>query len=152
MAKHIEVIARGVLFHHGLLLLCRETVHDYHYLPGGHVEFGESAARALEREFTEESGLTVTAGPLLMANEGTFKQDGKKHHEINLVFHVEHPGDPADLDNVASLEDIIAFEWVDLAAITDLDLRPDSTKAWLATGGLVSRNQPNTPAWISDIG
>lgn len=39
--------------------------HRYAVLPGGHVENGESAAGAAERELAEETGLRGTAGRLV---------------------------------------------------------------------------------------
>src|ERR1041385_316650 len=93
--RHIEVIARGVLRHGSAVLACRNVKHGYLYLPGGHIEFGETAPAALAREFEEECGLRVRPGPCALVTEGTFEapsKDGgtKRHHEINLVFHVEH--------------------------------------------------------------
>jgi 8-oxo-dGTP diphosphatase len=37
--------------------------------PGGGVEVGESLHAAVQREFTEETGLTIEVGQLLMVNE-----------------------------------------------------------------------------------
>ena len=37
--------------------------------PGGGIQFGETAHLALEREFLEETGLTVKTGRLLFVNE-----------------------------------------------------------------------------------
>ncbi len=164
MASKIEVIARGLVIHRGHVLLCRNVAKGYHYLPGGHVERGESSRAALERELEEEAGISVTAGPLLLILENGFEDAarGKDLHEINLVFHVEHR---LDGGSVLSLEEDIAFDWIDLAAAggvgagiepagsgpagggagvpddTDggagggLDLRPEGIRAWLAAGG-----------------
>ncbi|MBY0262673.1 MAG: NUDIX domain-containing protein, partial [Phycisphaerales bacterium] len=88
----IEFIARGVLIAGSRVLLCRNLKHDYLYLPGGHVEFGESAAAALAREFLEEAALPVRVGPLALVSEGTFATKRRGHHEVNLVFHVEQTG------------------------------------------------------------
>src|SRR5262249_44925533 len=41
---HIEVIARGVIRRGRFVLACRNVKKGYVYLPGGHVEFGETAA------------------------------------------------------------------------------------------------------------
>lgn len=138
--QEIEIIARGVWSHESMVLLCQSTDKGYYYLPGGHVEFGESAKRALEREFLEECGRKVAAGRLLLVTEGSFATRKRTHHEINLVFHVEHTGSEANASvgeppTVRSKEDGIRFAWVDHAAIVDLDVRPESIKAWLAAGG-----------------
>lgn len=138
MSKHetpesIEVIARGVFIRASRVLLCRNVRRGYYYLPGGHVEFGESAAEALEREWAEECGLHVKAGALCLVTEGSFSAKGIKHHELNLVFHVEHPGELPR--SIRSHEKSIAFEWIDLAAIVDTDVRPAAVKAWLVSSG-----------------
>ena len=41
-----EIIARIAIFRGQWLLACRNPAAGYYYLPGGHVEFGESAAAA----------------------------------------------------------------------------------------------------------
>ena len=152
--KHIEVIARGVLRHGSAVLACRSTAGGFLYLPGGHVEPGEPAARALEREFEEETGLGVRTGPCVLVSEGLFEERGKQHHELNLVFHVElrpgsaaaglGPDDPPP--PVHPREKGIAFEWTDLASVTDLDLRPEPIRAWLVSGG-ATQGGP-TCTWI----
>lgn len=88
---HIEFIARGLVLRGQHLLVCANRKHGYLYLPGGHVEPGESSAAALVREFKEETGLTVEAGRMMLVSENAFTQRDRLRHEINLVFHVEHP-------------------------------------------------------------
>ncbi len=94
---HIETIARALIRRGNHVLLCRALDGGYDYLPGGHIEFGEPAAIAVARELDEEAGLDSTVGPLLLAFENRFTQDGRQHHELTLVFHVElsHTGIPA---------------------------------------------------------
>lgn len=146
-AKHIEIIARGLLLHGGSVLLCRNIVGNYRYLPGGHIEPGESAREALARELHEEAGLRATVGPLLLVTEERFEQGGRPRHEINLVFHVEQATAPdatllLDGDGeppaVASLEGDIAFDWIELASVHEAEVKPSSAAAWLATGGSVA--------------
>lgn len=142
----IEIIARGLCLEDDRVLLCRSARKGYHYLPGGHVEFGEPAAVALAREFMEETGQHVSVGPPLLVEEHIFTAD-RAHHEINIVFHVER----AETGPVRTAEPQIAFDWIPLAAIPETDIRPESVKAWLAAGGGVSRGTP-TPAWLSETG
>ena len=60
----IETIARGVCVRDGKLLVCRAKGAKSCYLPGGHVEFGETGRQALVREMAEETGLAAEAGDL----------------------------------------------------------------------------------------
>jgi len=129
---HIEFIARGLVLRGQHLLVCANRKHGYLYLPGGHVEPGESSAAALVREFKEETGLTVEAGRMMLVSENAFTQRDRLRHEINLVFHVEHP--PPWPDDVPSQEPGIEFRWLDLAAVVDADLRPATIKAWIVAG------------------
>jgi len=125
----IEIIARGVAIEDDRVLLCRSVPGDYAYLPGGHVEPGEPAARALEREMLEETGLEVRAGSLLCVHEARFEQQGAPRHEINLVFHMEHPRRwPAAPE---SLEPAIAFTWTALRDLPAANLLPARMIDWL---------------------
>lgn len=137
----IEVIARGVCIHEGHLLICRNLKHGYAYLPGGHVDFREPARLALAREFLEEAEAKVAVGTCVLVTEGAFAAK-KLHHELNLVFLVELENH----EDVRSVEPGIGFEWVDLASVVDLDLRPAAIKAWLMTA------RPSQDVeWISEI-
>jgi 8-oxo-dGTP diphosphatase len=148
MHQPIETIARGLARSGSRVLLCKNIKHGYHYLPGGHIEFGEPARTALAREIQEEIGLGCAVGPLLLTEEQIFTQKGKKRHEITLVFAIEQIGPSTAMpDPMPSAEDHIEFVWVDLAAIPDTVLYPDSTRAWLASGGGVEPTDgPFAPA------
>ena len=111
----IEVIARGVCVVDGKVLLCRAKGGKTTYLPGGHVEFGETGRQALVREIREEMGLESTAGAFLGVVENSFLQHGKPHAEVNLVYELA-----LDAPEALSLEDWIEFEWRPLSDLGDL--------------------------------
>ncbi len=161
-----ELIARGLILHQSHALMCRNTKHNYYYLPGGHIEFAEPAASALKRELQEEASADISVGPLLLTTENTFNDGKRDHHEINLVFHVEqingiklaatgsttgpstssasNPASSGDLrPEIESQESGIDFDWIDLAAVADMDIRPLQIKAWLATGGALAPSHPS---------
>ncbi len=121
--KEIEVLARGVCVRNGKLLLCHSKGDANTFLPGGHVEFEEMAAKALCREIKEETGLDAEAVGFLGAVEHTFKQKGERHCEINLVFEIKIPGLSSDR-NPASCEDHIEFLWVPISRLSKSALEP----------------------------
>ena len=112
----IETIARGVCVRDGKLLLCRAKGGASTYLPGGHIEFGETGRQALVREVKEELGVDAETGAFLGVVENAFNQHGKPHAEINLVYELKIPS--ATL--ARACEDWIEFEWRDRARLDDL--------------------------------
>lgn len=116
----IETIARGVCVRDGKVLLCRAKGADTTYLPGGHIEFGETARTALVREVREELGVASTAGEFLGVIENSFDQHGRRHAEINLVYRLKID----ENSPVESREDWISFEWCDLTALSTANLLP----------------------------
>ncbi len=133
----IETIARGVCVQNGKVLLCKAKGGSSTYLPGGHIEFGETGRQALVREMKEEMGVNATAGALLGVVENQFRQQGKPHAEINLVFRLDIPAGTA----AEAREDWIEFEWRDLSDLDAANLLPAEMKRFLiappAEGGLL---------------
>ena len=119
----IETVARGVCIVRGKVLLCRAKGSATTYLPGGHVEFGETARQALVREVREELGVESVAGRFLGVVENAFLQHGEKHAEVNLVYALELSV-PDPLAVVEAQEEGIGFEWRDLADLAAARLLP----------------------------
>ena len=126
--KHIETIARGVCVRDGKVMLCYPKNRNYAYLPGGHIEFGETGREALVREMKEETGLDATAGELLGVIESSFVQNGEKHCEINLVY--EMKVEETKFDELKSMEDWICFDWVSCDEIGAANLLPPEMKSY----------------------
>jgi 8-oxo-dGTP diphosphatase len=146
-AEHaIELIARGVCVASGHVLVAESVEGGFAYLPGGHVEFGERAAAALAREMMEESGIAVAVGRLMLVHEHRF-DSGREHHEMNLVFHVEHGR--SHRHPWPSLEPTVRFTWHPLEHLVGLDLRPRTVRDWLLRR-LASTGR-EVVDWISDI-
>ncbi|QZP36839.1 NUDIX domain-containing protein [Halobaculum magnesiiphilum] len=59
--------------------------HHFHRFIGGGIEPGESSDAALVREFREELGVAVEAGPAVCTVENLFEYDGVSHHEFAVV-------------------------------------------------------------------
>lgn len=117
----IETIARGVYVRDGKILLCKAKGGSTTYLPGGHIEFGETGRKALVREMAEETGLEVETGRFMGVVENSFLQHGKPHAEINLVYEMTL----VDADAaVSAKEDWIEFLWCPLSELEGARLLP----------------------------
>jgi 8-oxo-dGTP diphosphatase len=128
----IEVIARGVLVHDERVLLCRSLAQGHAYLPGGHVEFGESIAEALVREIKEELGAAVEVGGFLGLLEYTFHDGKERHAELNILLRVR-----GEISDLRSREPEIEFFWQPLAELRSIRFLPRPLVALL-------------PRWLSD--
>ncbi|MCC2359091.1 MULTISPECIES: NUDIX domain-containing protein [Bacillus cereus group] len=68
-----------------VLVQC-DTDESFYRFPGGSIEFGETAHKAIIRELLEEYDLKVKVNDFAMINEYIFEIDGKKHHQCN-IYH-----------------------------------------------------------------
>jgi len=132
----IEILVRGVCVKEGKLLVCQSKGAANTYLPGGHVDWREKAAKALKREIKEELGVNATIREFLGAVEHTFVQKGERHCEINLVFHMDIPALKPD-DDPEACEHWISFTWIPLSGLGHHHLEPWPLRKLL-------------PAWIKD--
>jgi len=98
---------------------------------GGSIEFGETGAETVQREFTEESELTVTRPTYLGALENLFTNDGRPGHEIVLVYETAFEDDGSlGIEAVACREENgmpFTARWMPLATFRsgDAPLYPD---------------------------
>jgi ADP-ribose pyrophosphatase YjhB (NUDIX family) len=86
--NQVRVRACGLCFHHEKILLVNHrfiTATDFWAPPGGGVALGESAGQCVEREFMEETHLTVKAGEFLFACELI----RTPLHAVELFFSIE---------------------------------------------------------------
>lgn len=119
----IETLARGVCVMDGQVLLCRNRKAGNVYLPGGHVEFGETGAVALAREIREEMGCAAKVGAFLGCVEHGFMQRNQAHAEINLLYAMRVPGLAPDRPPPCC-EAWITFFWHPLGRLASSKLEP----------------------------
>lgn len=126
-----ELIVRGVLCCGGQVLLCRRRSQPRSFLPGGHIETGESAAGALRRELREELACEARIGGFLGCVEHSFRSGGMRVCEINLLFGFHVPG-LTSAEAPASAEGHLAFFWHPLAQLEEVQFEPAVLRAVLA--------------------
>ncbi|GMA19325.1 NUDIX domain-containing protein [Arsenicicoccus piscis] len=118
-ATQIEVVVRAVLRNGPRILLAQMKGYDFWFLPGGHVEVGESAPDALHRELRDELGIEVHVDQLIAVSENRYVLDDEERHEVNLVFLARVESRPEH-----SLDPRLEFRWFQTDALINLDIRP----------------------------
>ncbi len=76
----------GIAVHDEHLLVERNVMHGFCFVPGGRVEYGENAMEALAREVREELSEEVETGRLILVADNLFELDGHRFQEIALYF------------------------------------------------------------------
>ena len=128
--REFLVRACGILIHEQSVLAQeadgdrREKVYA---LPGGHLEFGESLAACMSREFYEESGLNVEAEKLVYVHENFYTLKRVTTHEIGFYFLVDlNSGFPAadPAGYIPSRESHIRMRLLPLEGLRSVELMP----------------------------
>lgn len=111
--------AAAIILREGRVLLQRAVSDSFWALPGGRVEWGETARQTVAREIEEELGVVGAVGELRFVMERFFGFDGHRFHELAYYFPVTLPGSfpfPAEgeichrvVDGGAEIE----FKWVE---------------------------------------
>ncbi len=125
--KHFHLLGRAVILQDNKVLLARAKGAKHTFLPGGHVEIGESVPLAIVRELEEELGCTAIIGRYLGAVEAHFVESADTiHYEINHLFEASL----ADT-NVNSREAHLEFFWVNLSDLHLQNLQPEALRELL---------------------
>ena len=134
--SHIHSIVRGFLVRGEEIILCRVRNAEWFFLPGGHIENGESARAALLRELCEEIGVSdykITS--FIGVCENIFPlEDDVSQHEINIIFKVDVPQEV----QMNTKEDHIEFVNISVDDLKNYKILPaalkDGVLEWLKNG------------------
>jgi len=115
MLRRIRVIALGIVRRSSDGALLVEEGRDrsdgqvFQRPLGGSVEFGELSAGTVEREFMEETGLSLRTTGLVGVVESLFRYGGEDLHEI-VFLHSGEFADPTvyEMDSVPRLDNVDA--------------------------------------------
>ena len=121
----------GICVHDGCVLLQKPTNDTAYAFPGGHVEFGETNAETLVREFKEEIGADVSVGELKWVAEIFFPWGSKPCHQICLYHMVELQDEkPPRCGSFVGHEHIegrgfdLEFHWVPISDLKKIEVYP----------------------------
>jgi len=125
MSKQVHPTARayGIAWRDNEVLMVRAArkngTTSLWWLPGGGIEFGETPQETVEREFLEETGITIANPQLLDVVSDRYKRpNGDLVHNIRIIYTVDYvSGDvtselngTTDLARWMSLEDLASVE------------------------------------------
>lgn len=121
---HQEILARGICVKDSKILLAYFKPKSYYFLPGGHVEHGESVLTALEREIKEELGIDATAQKVANVFEHTWNGKNGLVHELNFLIMFR-------ADNTSKLNSLVEhleFRWVPINDLETINFMPTEIK------------------------
>ncbi len=134
LAPPLHILVRAIIRQGDKVLLAQAKGSHNTFLPGGHLESGESLPRSLERELGEELGLHAEVGAYQGLVEHSWEdEEGTVHYVLNHLFEVALPtlGEGcAPLSREAHL----TFFWAEVTALTDLGLEPYPLRRLLGEG------------------
>ncbi len=125
--KKFHLIARAVILNDDHVLLARQKGMSHTFLPGGHINIGESAVTALKREIDEELGLELDVEGYLGAVEASSENDGAEQFEINHIFKASING-ACSSSPLKSQEDHLEFLWSSIDDLYANNLLPHPLK------------------------
>ncbi|MFT3952359.1 MAG: NUDIX domain-containing protein [Oscillospiraceae bacterium] len=118
-----SVRAAGLLTRGGKLLV--QCDGDEYALPGGTVQFGETAQEAVVREFAEETGLTVTCGRLFKTEEAFWRWGERNVQTLGFYYELSEPAGECVQTPAVLLDNArVTLEWVALEDLHSLKLYP----------------------------
>ncbi|WP_426355283.1 NUDIX hydrolase [Exiguobacterium sp. R-39] len=126
----------GIYYNEGKLLVIHKQGGPYTYrydLPGGSLEDFETLPDALNREFQEETGLTVRSKRLIGAFEFSVQSDWHRAshlHHIGVFFHVLEVDGEQSVPEIFFGQDSVGSSWRSRAEVNTSNASPLVLKAF----------------------
>ena len=121
---NIHIIVRGICLKGKSILLAFHKDEEYFFLPGGHVEYGESMTEALKRELKEELDSDAVPGKLIYIFEHSWMNKKALQHEINFLFYMRIQ----KRQKIESREKHLEFRWVPMDDLGKVRFLPAELK------------------------
>ena len=139
----------GIAVQNGRLLVEHNVKHGLCFVPGGRVEYGESAVQALSRELDEELGGGIQIGRLVIVADNLFKLDGIRYQEVCMYFLMKFPPGHSIVGQEGIFEaeePNLVYQWLPLDNLEEAELFPRFLRKLV-------RDIPHTPKYViqSDI-
>ncbi|SFB90518.1 NUDIX domain-containing protein [Bacillus sp. 491mf] len=136
----------ALIFNHNMknILVQCDTNEGFYRLPGGSIEFGESAAVAIEREFAEEYDLQVTVERFAAVNEHIFEVDNQKYHHCTLFYWCAVEEDEQVVRSHKEHPDII-LKWKEISELKTKLLYPEGVMK------IIEQNQKEPVHWLTNV-
>ncbi len=130
--NNIHVLSRAVIIDDKQILLCKtlDLAKGFYFLPGGHVEHGESVEDTLIRELIEESGVECKIQRFLGCLEYSFEPRYSSichSHEYNFVFEVKSDLLKSNY-KIPQIEPHIELIWMPMDVLSEIDFRAEPFK------------------------
>lgn len=120
-----RVRVAGILIENGKILLIEHKKNNKKYwlVPGGGVDWGESTAEALTREYKEETNLDINVKRFLFLSE-TIAPD-KEKHVINMYFEIEKDKNSEAIMKLGDEENLSDLKYLTKEEVIDIKLYPN---------------------------
>lgn len=127
-----HVLTRGIVLKDNHILVCKtlDLAKNFYFLPGGHVEHGESAQQALLREIQEEVGVEASIQKFLGCLEYIFEPGHSSichNHEYTFIFQVESPFLSPQMPLTQQVNHL-ELTWLPVSSLGDVDFRAEPLK------------------------